>query len=167
MDSEVAMRKLLAFALLALAAGAQAAAVAGEGFPPEKGLDVATPFEVQRTAILQALQEGRVYAEITPDNRRRVLASLDRMVELLAGRPVAELSEADRIEVFNHQELVNTLLAGAREDSRLVCRRETRVGSHRPTNRCMTVAERRRAREESQVALDEIQRAATRAREPN
>ena len=35
----------------------------------------------------------------------------------------------------------------------MVCTREKKVGSHRATNNCMTVGQRRRAREQSQDAL--------------
>lgn len=110
-------------------------------------------FEVQRGAVLAALDDGKTYAEITPDNRRRVLASLDRISGLLGDRSASELTQAVRLEVFNEQELVNTLLTGAREDSRLVCVREKKTGSNRPTNNCKTVAERRRDREQTQDAM--------------
>ncbi|HET6396626.1 MAG TPA: hypothetical protein VFF91_07275 [Pseudoxanthomonas sp.] len=154
------MKKLLLLSLLGLAAfGADARIASDGGFSPEKGLDVNASFAAQREAILAALGNGKTYAEITPENRRRVTASLDRIAALLGDRQqVSELPERTRLEVFNEQELVNTLLAGAREDSRLVCTREKRVGSHRATTQCMTVAERRRAREESQDELRDMQR---------
>ena len=66
---------------------------------------------------------------------------------------MSELPERTRLEVFNEQELVNTLLTEAREDSRQVCTREKKVGSHRTTTMCKTVAERRRDMEQSQGAL--------------
>lgn len=140
------MKKLLLLSLLGLStahvtAFAQAVDVNGASF------------EVQRGAVLAALDDGKTYAEITPDNRRRVLASLDRISGLLGDRSASELTQAVRLEVFNEQELVNTLLTGAREDSRLVCVREKRTGSNRPTNNCKTVAERRRDREQTQDAM--------------
>jgi hypothetical protein len=155
-SSEVSMYKLLMLSVLALAPLAANANVPSDGstFSPEKGLDLSGSFEAQRNAIVSALGDGKTYSEISPNDRQRVTASLDRISSLLGGAGgVGQLPEATKVEVFNEQELVNTVLTQAREDSRLVCTREKKVGSHRTTNNCMTVAERRRAREQSQDAL--------------
>ncbi|WP_028917914.1 hypothetical protein [Pseudoxanthomonas sp. J35] len=150
------MYKLLILSVLALAPVAAGATInaSGESFSPEKGLDLARSFDAQRTAILQALADGETYSEIGAEERRQVRASLDRIDALLNGvQDVNQLSERDKVEVFNEQERINTLLTRAREDSRLVCVREKKVGSHRATNNCQTVAERRRAHEQTQNAL--------------
>jgi hypothetical protein len=155
-SSEVSMYKLLMLSVLALAPLAANANVPSDGntFSPEKGLDLSGSFEAQRSAIMSALGDGKTYSEISANDRQRVTASLSRISSLLGGAgSVEELPGATRVEVFNEQELVNTVLTQAREDSRLVCTREKKVGSHRTTNNCMTVAERRRAREQSQDAL--------------
>lgn len=117
-------------------------------------LDLRIAFDGQRNLILSALQDGETYSEIKPEDKRQVRASLDRIADLLAGSATADsLSEADKVKVFNEQELVNTILTRARADSRVVCTRERRVGSHRTTNVCYTVAERRRMHEETHNAL--------------
>ena len=117
-------------------------------------LDLKNAFDVQRGAILAALADGETYAEIKTEDRRKVGVALDRIAEVLAGRPsAASLSEAEKVAVFNEQEVVNTILTRARADSRMVCTREKTVGSHRTTNVCYTVAERRRMREQTQNAL--------------
>jgi len=59
----------------------------------------------------------------------------------------------NRPQVVVVKELVNTLLAKARADSRLVCRREKLTGSNRAQTVCMTVAERDAARERSMEAM--------------
>ena len=150
------MHKLMFLAVLLLAPLAvQASTSTGsDGFSPEKGLDLGRSFQAQHQAILQALADGETYSEIPSQDRQAVKSSLDRISTLLAdAQSVDQLSETNRVEVFNEQERVNTLLTRAREDSRMVCTREKKVGSHRATNSCMTVAERRRAREQSQDAL--------------
>ena len=157
------MYKLLLVSLIALVPLAARATIQSHagGFSPEKGLDASasSSFEAQRTAILEALGDGKTYSEISPDDRRRVTASLDRMSGLLQGvQNVDQLSETNRVAVFNEQETVNTVLTQAREDSRLVCSREKKVGSNRATNSCMTVAERRRAREETELQLSKMRR---------
>ena len=117
-------------------------------------LDLTAAFDAQRSVILAALQDGKTYAEIKAEDGREVRASLDRIAGLLDGRPtVASLSEAEKVKVFNEQEVVNTILTRARADSRVVCTRERRVGSHRTTSVCYTVAERRRMHDQTQNAL--------------
>lgn len=154
------MYKLLMLSVLALAPLAANANIASDGaFSPEKGLDLSGSFEAQRDAIIKALGDGKTYAEISPDDRQRVTSSLNRITGLLDGaQSVDQLTEATRVEVFNEQEQVNTVLTQAREDSRLVCTREKKVGSHRTTNNCMTVAERRRAREDTEKQLSSMRR---------
>lgn len=150
------MYKLLMLSVLAMAPLAASANIPSEGagYSAEKGLDLSGSFEAQRDAIVAALGDGKTYSEISANDRERVTASLGRISSLLGdAHSVDQLPETTRVEVFNEQELVNTLLTQAREDSRLVCTREKKVGSHRATNNCMTVAERRRAREQTQDAL--------------
>lgn len=150
------MYKLVLLSVLALAPLAAGATIraGGETFSPEKGLDLNRAFEVQREAIIKALADGETYSEIAARDRQRVRESLDRISGLLGdAQSVDQLPEVAKVEIFNQQELVNTLLTRAREDSRLVCTREKKVGSHRATNNCKTVAERRRDHDQTQNAL--------------
>ncbi|WP_305806500.1 hypothetical protein [Stenotrophomonas sp. YIM B06876] len=111
-------------------------------------LDAKAPFGEQRQSIEAALAAGKVYSEISPQDRSTVMAALARMGQKLGENGVAaSLGESDKVQVFNDQELVNTLLTQAQADSRLICRRERVVGSNLPQNVCQTVAERREARE--------------------
>lgn len=150
------MYKLLMLSLLALVPLAAKATIQSDGsaFSPEKGLDLSSSFQAQRDAIMAALGDGKTYAEISAEDRQRVTGSLNRISGLLGdAQSVNQLPEATKVEVFNEQELVNGVLTQAREDSRLVCTREKKVGSHRTTTMCRTVAERRRDMEQSQGAL--------------
>lgn len=145
------MYKLMLLSLLALSVPATAVATINSGseaFRPDKGLDLGTSFSAQREAINKALGDGETYSELAPDDVRIVQQSLSRISTLLGGAQTAEqLPELARVEVFNEQERINTLLQRAHADSRMVCRREKPTGSNRPTNVCLTVAERRRHRE--------------------
>ena len=76
------------------------------------------------------------------------ILALGREIRATVSTP-SGLHPAAQADVVNDQELVNTLLAKARADSRLVCRREVPTGSNRPQTICMTVAERAAARERS------------------
>lgn len=111
-------------------------------------------FAKQRSVIEREIVRGERYAEISDSDKRDVLASLDTMGKLLDGKTGLDQLNADqRIQLFNHQEKVNSLLTGAAEDSRLICRRETKTGSHRQETKCMTVAQSRRAREDAEDTL--------------
>lgn len=150
------MRKLVFVSVLLLAIpAAQAAMVsASGGSDSPQRLNVSGSFEEQKEKILIDLADGKTYSEISQQDRRDVRDALNRIGDSLQRtNGVDQLSAADKVKVFNDQELVNTILTRAGEDSREVCTREKRVGSHRATTQCYTVAERRRMREESQAEL--------------
>lgn len=122
-------------------------------------VDVTGGFAEQKKNIEADIAAGEVYSEISQQHMRDVRGALERITDVLEEEgSVDKLSEAEKAAVFNDQELVNTLLTQASEDSRLICRREKKVGSHRTTTQCATVAERRRISEETTKALRENQR---------
>ena len=107
-------------------------------------------FAAQKAAIESNLSDD-LYSELSRNDRDAVRGALGRIEAAVAGKAsISELDDATRVEVFNDQELINTILTQAAEDSRMVCRREKKLGSNMPTNVCMTVAERRRAMERAQ-----------------
>ncbi|KAA2285469.1 hypothetical protein F0415_05000 [Arenimonas fontis] len=117
-------------------------------------------FSAQRAKIEKDLADGKTYVEIAPEDRARVRQSLERMAATLEGvASVDELSQPQKVALFNEQEVVNTILTQAAEDSRLICERRRETGSHRATTTCETVAERRRRREDDQRRLQTMQRA--------
>ncbi len=119
-----------------------------------RGLDATSDFEAQKQQIEQALQDGKLYSEIAPVDREAVRGALARITALLSkAGDVSHLDAEQKIAVFNDQERINTILSKAASDSRLVCKREVKTGSHRATTQCMTVAERERAREHAQDEL--------------
>ena len=145
-------KALLIPVLFAIASAAHADA----GASPALNLD-ATDFAQQRAKIESALGDGKTYAEIAPADREKVQAALGRIqAELDKVGDATRLSEADRVKVFNDQEVVNTILTQAADDSRVSCRRETQVGSHRAVTHCTTVAERRRRAEATQQDLQQM-----------
>ncbi len=119
-----------------------------------RGLDATSDFGAQKQQIEQALQDGKLYSEIVPVDREAVRGALARIAALLSkAGDVSHLDAEQKVAVFNDQERINTLLSKAASDSRLVCKREVKTGSHRATTQCMTVAERERAREHAQDEL--------------
>jgi len=103
-------------------------------------------FEQQRAEIEKAMG-GETYRELSAEQRTSVIDALDEMQRLLDKSDGADMREEDRIQLFNAQEQVNTLLTQAADDSRVICKRETKMGSHMKVNICKTIAERRRERE--------------------
>jgi len=107
-------------------------------------------FAEQKARIEAALADGKSYAEIDSMQRKEVTGALNRIARLLESAGADGLNKRQKIRIFNDQELINTILTRAGEDSQLICRRDKPVGSHFATDVCETVAERRRLREASQ-----------------
>jgi hypothetical protein len=144
----------MAAAALTLAMGTAAAGPKNkEIFEPGK------PMAEQITKIEADLGDGETYSEITVDQRSQVREALGRMRGMLerSGSEGA-LSAANRTELFNDQQVVNGVLTRAREDSRLICKRERIVGSNMPQTQCMTVAQRERIKNSSQNNMHQAQR---------
>ena len=142
--------RALVFCLALAAAGAVSAAKA----PPPSVDAGREDLGAQRAAVLQEMEKGERFAEISEADKAQVFAALDRMEKLLAGRRIGDLPEADKVALINDQELVNALLTKANRDSRMQCKREKRVGSHRTTSTCRTVAEWRRASQQSREDIE-------------
>jgi len=113
----------------------------------------------EQIAQVQAAIEGDDYSEIGSKDKGLVKEALGRIATRMGNhQSVEELSPPDRLEVFNDQQVVNTILTRARADSRMVCNRERMIGSNRHQNVCLTVAQRRAAQEDGRKALTDGQR---------
>ncbi|MDF2818238.1 MAG: hypothetical protein K0S73_2178 [Stenotrophomonas rhizophila] len=140
-------------AALLLALGAAQAAPNEEVFARNKPLAE----QIQRIEV--EMGDGKTYSELRLEDRSRVREALSRMHGVLDQYPdQATLPEPSKIALFNDQQIVNTILTKAREDSRQVCVREKTTGSHRATTQCMTVAQRQRAKDDAQKNLTNAQR---------
>jgi phosphomevalonate kinase len=114
-------------------------------------LNVEGSFDEQRERILSDLATGEKYSEISQQQQRDVRSALDRITrEIESNGSIDTLSAEQRLKVFNDQELVNTILTRAGEDSRLVCKREKSVSTRIASTQCLTVAQRRKLCEEAQ-----------------
>lgn len=104
-------------------------------------------FFSQRERLMHQLRTED-YRDLQPSDRARINTLLDQMEELLGPEAnVNDLTIERRTRAFNVQEQINALVNQVHADSRMVCRRETSVGSRRPQTNCATVGERRRARD--------------------
>lgn len=151
------MYKAVVVGLLLVIASSAHAKIDSQGKSTTSSLNVQSPFDNQRLQILSDLAGGEKYREISAQDAEKVKGALGRMAQQLdsVGGVVSGLSADQLAVVFNDQELVNAILTQAGEDSRLVCTRERAVGSRRPTTHCMTVAEKRRHRDEATNQMDQ------------
>lgn len=146
------MKKALLLAALVVGAAVVPA------FAADQPIDLQAQPPLEQFADVRKALTSEDYAEITTADRRTVLDLLDRMENLVGERSVDELSDEHRVRLFNWQDQANTILVGAAEDSRVVCRREKKVGTRFTTTHCETVAERRRVRDATQQQLREMPR---------
>ena len=115
-------------------------------------------FAAQRAEIEEDLADGKTYAEISASDRAKVRETLERISSRLEGvDSIDTLGEPAKVEIFNDQELINTILTQAKADSRLVCDHSRPTGSHRKVTRCETVAERRRRSQQDRENLQQLQ----------
>jgi hypothetical protein len=140
-------------AALTLALGTAQAAPKGEVFASGK------PLAEQLQRIEIEMNDGETYAELRLEDRSRVRGALGRMRGVLDQYPDQKsLPEASKVELYNDQQIVNTVLTQAREDSRQICTREKTTGSHRATTQCKTVAQRERDKAAAQREMNAVQR---------
>ena len=114
-------------------------------------------FQAQQQKVRADLQGGEVYSEISAGDRQRVVTALDRMSGLIGEGSAESLSPESKAQVSSDQELVNTVLTKARQDSRLICRREKSIGSQMTSSQCFTVAQRDRMKRDSQDRMQSAQ----------
>ncbi|MGH6711342.1 MAG: hypothetical protein ACREEK_20510 [Bradyrhizobium sp.] len=157
------MYKVILSGLFMVAAASPASAMMASSSKTDASagtLNVTGSFTEQRYAIEKRMADGKTYSELSAGDRSTVREALVRIsLAIEQSGDVASLGPAQQAKVFNDQELVNTILTKASEDSRLVCERVEKIGSHRKTTLCLTVAERRRARENSEDTLRKVQSA--------
>lgn len=104
-------------------------------------------FSAQRDWLIQLLETDD-YRDLQTSDRARIGTLLSQMEELIGpAADISTLSIERKTRIFNVQEQINTLVTQVHADSRMICRRETSVGSRRPQTNCATAGERRRARE--------------------
>ncbi|WP_115562725.1 hypothetical protein [Xanthomonas arboricola] len=125
--------------------------------PPQ--IDLKKPISEQIAEVRSDLASGTKYSEISQEERVKVLEALSRIEGATRDQADARaLPDGQKADVYNDQELVNTILTKAGEESRLVCTREKATGSHHTVSNCKTVGERRRSRDSGERNMSTMQR---------
>lgn len=116
-------------------------------------------FEEQKSIILKDISDNTVYNEISYSDMKMVKQTLDLMSSTLEDViDVNNLTENQKADLFNHQSLVNTILTMAENDSRMVCRRRSTLGTNFKTTTCETVRDRRERQEADRLAINRFLR---------
>ncbi len=112
-----------------------------------------TPAQIRaaQAELRQAIErKSGNYAHFSDIERKAIFAKQDEVTALIDGKnAIDELNPDGKIALANALEGVKALVARA-EDSRLICERIKPIGSNRPQNKCISVGERRRLREQVQ-----------------
>jgi hypothetical protein len=146
------MRRSILAALVALAFVAAADAAPRDKSQKAQALDLDKPLPEQVELIQKQLDDGETYAEIAAADRSNVKASLARLAAIV-NESGGSLNPQQKTQLLNEQNTINQILSQAAADSRLVCRRESQIGSLRTTTQCKSVAERRRDAQEAQETM--------------
>ena len=141
------MRTLLSAALIAASLFSFSASA-------EDAIEISsTPAEIRaaQADLRKAIErKSGNYSHFTDAERKAIFAKQDELTVLVDGKnTIDELGPDGKIEVANALEAVNALVNRA-EDNRLICERVKPLGSNRPQNKCMSVGERRRLRDDAQ-----------------
>lgn len=115
-------------------------------------------FDLWDAQIRDDFDAGMRYKEITSADQETVTTTLTKMEQVwLRADGNGKLGVSDSVEVGNDQQIVSTILDHAAADSRLVCDRETPMGTTISKKVCRTVAQIKRDQDESQDALRQVQ----------
>ena len=91
--------------------------------------------------------------------KAEIQAAMARIEQRIEGRDTyGSMDDSQRTEMVNDVSLIHFALAH-KDDDRLICKQERRIGSNRMTSTCATAAQWEEARKRSQEALDSQSRA--------
>jgi hypothetical protein len=159
-------KSVFAFAVLLAMSGA----VSASQFNMQVSMSK-TDFDATRAHIVAQLDTDR-YSEIKANDKAAVIAALDRISARLAKTP-DQMSDQDRIDIFNDQELINEIATQAATNSRMYCEREALTGSHLIRVTCLPMAAWMEREQSGQTSMYAAERggpskctAATMGREP-
>ena len=119
-------------------------------------------FDKQQFAVYDAQVKSDIqasgYKEIDPADLETVTKTLEQMEDRWQKADAnGKLNVNDTVEMANDQEIVSNILHHAAADSRVICARETPMGTLISKKVCRTVAQMRREEKESQDALRQEQ----------
>ena len=129
--------------------GVTTIAAASFGTPPAVG----EIMREQRAIREQTENSTGKYSRFKPEAMARLTKAQEKVFRLLDGQQSVEhLNMNQKVELFNALEEVKAVLSDNDQD-RLICRRETKVGTTIKETRCATVAQRKELEENSKAFM--------------
>jgi hypothetical protein len=117
--------------------------------------DTREAFAPVAAEVLKEMNPDGRYAYVKPDEREKVEASLADMSKLFEQHESVEaMDKAAKVQLFNDQETVNSILT-LRDRDRLICERGAPTGSRIVTTTCHTYGELQAAQQASRKFMDE------------
>lgn len=111
---------------------------AKEKVEPAVNANTKDSFDTVSTWVRKEMAPGGRYSYVTAAESTTINAKFEEMSRLYAKTPdIAQMAEADKTQMFNDQEQINSIL-GKRDNDRLICKNEIPVGSHIPVKTCET-----------------------------
>jgi len=140
-------------------------AVAGPSFANEKynepsvKADTKEAFTEIATTVRKEMDGGGRFEYLKPQERIQVDQGLDQMTALFDKYgSVSAMNEQAKIELFNTQEKVNSVLT-LRDRDRVICKKEAPVGSHIPIVQCHTYGQAEDAKRGTEKQMADWKRA--------
>jgi hypothetical protein len=131
------MKKNVSAACLLFAVFAVGASAADKPAPAVNA-DTKESFATVSGWVEKEMHTGGRYEHVTDTERSTVETKLASMSALLDKKgSVGQMNDAEKTQMFNDQEQVNSILAH-RDGDRLVCQTVAPVGSHIPIKSCKT-----------------------------
>ena len=111
-------------------------------------------FDAQSKEIVAGMAKGGRFQSLSANDQARVSELLGLVRDVLVKYPdVNSIGERDKVLVFNSQEEINAILT-SRDGKRLVCSRETPVGTHMSRKVCVTQAEKDQQYEQARRLME-------------
>jgi hypothetical protein len=113
--------------------------------------DTKEKFDEVSANVREAMKPGGRYEYVKPAERSTIEQKLSQMDALFKQSPtVAGMSEQTKIELFNDQEVVNSILT-QRDSERVICTKTAPIGSHIPITTCSTYGQLQDAHRNSET----------------
>jgi hypothetical protein len=152
------MKPISTFAFLLLALLACTAGAKENYHEKHINADTRDKFEAVAADVRNEMQSGGRYEYVTADERKTIDTKLTEISALFdKNGSVADMSQDTKVQLFNDQEIVNSILTH-RDRDRVICQNTAPIGSHIPVTTCHTYGQEVEAREGTKNQLDQWQR---------
>jgi len=117
--------------------------------------DTKESFEPVAAYVRKEMAPNGQYGYIKPDEREKVEAGLTEMSKLFdANGSVEQMDKATKVELFNAQEVVNSILT-LRDRDRLICERGAQTGSRIVSTSCRSYGDIEAMQQASRKFMEE------------